>query len=59
LTSLLENTTKTTYWIDAVAGLKEAYRMMLSIAAVKPGPYFIFDSLQASCVGKVDTTYVN
>jgi len=47
------------YWIDAVAGFDEAYQMMLMLAAVKPGPYFIFDSQEGSCAGKVDTTYVN
>lgn len=47
------------FWIDAVAGFEEAYQMMLMLAAVKPGPYFIFDSRDESCAGNVDTTYTN
>ena len=46
-------------WIDTVDGFEEAYQMMLMLAAVKPGPYFIFDSRDKSCVGNVDSTYVN
>lgn len=46
-------------WIDAVDGFEEAYKMMLMLAAIKPGPYFIFDSRDQSCAGNVDSTYIN
>ena len=46
-------------WIDAVVGFEEAYQMMLTWAAFKPGPYFIYDSGDAACVGNIDTSYVN
>ena len=47
------------FWFQAVAGFEEAYQMMLTLAVVKPGPYFIFDSRDESCAGNIDTTYTS
>ena len=38
------------FWFQAVAGFEEAYQMMLTLAVVKPGPYFIFDSPRLAVV---------
>ena len=47
---------KDAVWIEAKEGLAEAYQSMLRIAAVKPGPYFVFSSYTRTCVASVDTS---
>jgi hypothetical protein len=43
-------------WVQACEGLTEAYSRMLTVAAERPGPYFVFSSYERKCVASVDTS---
>ena len=43
-------------WIEAVEGLAASKKRMVIIAAEKPGPYFVFSSIDHLIVAVSDTT---
>lgn len=43
-------------WIESVEGLAACKKRMVTIAAEKPGPYFVFSSIDHLIVAVTDTT---
>jgi hypothetical protein len=46
---------QTGQWLETVAGLGNARKRMLEIAAAAPGPYFIFSAWNGYILEQIDT----